>query len=89
MPNKENNLKNMFNEFLWREVLSKHPLYKDVFESGKNLLIKDSKTIKLLINKLNEIDFDSYDIDILGEAYEKIFMDTIFGAGSNKKSELG
>ena len=86
---KEDNIKNIFDGFLWKEVLSKHPKFKDVFEAGKKSFIKESKTIKKIIILLNSINFDEYDYDILGEAYESIFVDAIFGAGGNKKSELG
>ena len=89
IPEKENNIKNVFDDFLWKEVLSKHPKFKDVFEEGKKSFIKESKTIKKIIMSLSSIDFNNYDYDILGEAYESIFVDAIFGAGGNKKSELG
>ena len=85
----EINIKNIFNGFIWDEVLSKHPKFKDVFEQGKKSFIKESKTIKKIVLALGEIDFDNYDLDILGEAYESIFVDAVFGAGGNKKSELG
>ena len=88
-PEKEINIKKVFDEFLWKEVLSKHPKFKDVFEDGKKSFIKESSTIKKIIIALSSINFDNYDHDILGEAYEKIFVDAIFGAGGNKKSELG
>jgi len=88
-PEKENNIKNVFDDFLWKEVLSKHPKFKDVFEDGKKSFIKESKTIKKIVVLLSSIDFNNYDYDILGEAYESIFVDAIFGAGGNKKSELG
>ena len=86
---KEGNIKNIFDNFLWKEVLSKHPKFKDVFEDGKKSFIKESKTIKKIIILLSSINFDNYDYDILGKAYESIFIDTIFGAGKNKKSILG
>jgi type I restriction enzyme S subunit len=86
---KEANIKKIFDEFLWKEILSKHPKFKDVFEDGKKSNIKESLTFKKIILKLNEIDFSKYDHDILGEAYESIFVDAVFGAGQNKKSELG
>jgi len=85
----ENNIKNIFNGFIWDEVLSKHPKFKVVFEQGKKSFIKESQTIKKIVLALGEIDFDNYDLDILGEAYESIFVDAVFGAGGNKKSELG
>ena len=86
---KEGNIKHIFDEFLWKEVLSKHPKFKDVFEDGKKSFIKQSTTFKKIIIALSEINFDNYDFDILGEAYESIFVDAVFGAGGNKKSELG
>jgi type I restriction-modification system DNA methylase subunit len=89
IPEKETNIKKIFDEFLWKEVLSKHPKFKDVFEDGKKSFIKESTTIKKIVIALSSIDFNNYDYDILGEAYESIFVDAVFGAGGNKKSELG
>jgi len=89
IPEKENNIKKIFDEFLWKEVLSKHPKFKDVFEDSKKSFIKESTTIKKIVITLSSIDFNNYDYDILGEAYENIFVDAVFGAGGNKKSELG
>ena len=88
-PEKEKNIKKIFDDFLWKEVLSKHPKFKDIFEDGKRSFIKESSTIKNIVLALSSIDFNNYEYDILGEAYEKIFVDAIFGAGGNKKSELG
>jgi type I restriction-modification system DNA methylase subunit len=88
-PEKEKNIKKLFDDFLWKEVLSKHPKFKDIFEDGKRSFIKESSTIKNIVLALSSIDFNNYEYDILGEAYEKIFVDAIFGAGGNKKSELG
>lgn len=88
-PEKECNIKNVFDEFIWKEVLSKHPKFRDVFEENKKSNIKQSITIKKLVITLSTIDFNQYDHDILGEAYESIFVDAVFGAGGNKKSELG
>ena len=86
---KENNIKNIFDNFLWKEILSKHPKFKDIFEDGKKSFIKESSTIKKIIITLSNVDFDNYEHDILGEAYERIFVDAVFGAGGNKKSEMG
>lgn len=89
IPEKEINIKNIYDDFLWKEVLSKHPKFKDVFEDGKKSFIKQSTTIKKIVIALSSIDFNNYDYDILGEAYESIFVNAVFGAGGNKKSELG
>ena len=89
IPEKENNIKNIFDNFLWKEILSKHPKFKDVFEDGKKSFIKESSTIKKIIITLSNVDFDNYEHDILGEAYERIFVDAVFGAGKGNKSEMG
>jgi type I restriction-modification system DNA methylase subunit/restriction endonuclease S subunit len=88
-PDNEGTIKKIFDDFIWKEVLSKHPKFKDIFEDGKKSFIKESTTIKKIVLALSSIDFNNYEYDILGEAYEKIFVDAIFGAGGNKKSELG
>jgi len=88
-PDNKDNIKKLFDDFLWKEVLSKHPKFKDIFEDGKRSFIKESSTIKNIVLALSSINFNNYEYDILGEAYEKIFVDAIFGAGGNKKSELG
>ena len=89
IPEKESNIKKIFDEFLWKEVLAKHPKFKDVFEDGKKSFIKESTTIKKIVIALSNIDFNNYDYDILGQAYESIFVDTVFGAGGQGKSALG
>lgn len=78
-----------YNTFIWGAVLAYHPKFKDVFEIGQKSAIKNPETIKKLVNKLNEVDLAHSSFDVLGEAYEKIFVDTVFGAGGNKKAELG
>jgi len=89
IPEKENNIKNIFDNFLWKEILSKHPKFKDVFEDGKKSFIKESSTIKKIIIALSNVNFDNYEHDILGEAYERIFVDAVYGAGKGSKSEMG
>ena len=89
IPGKAENIKHCFDNFIWKDVLSKHPKFKDVFEEGKKTFIKESKTFVKIINALNAINFNNYSHDILGEAYESVFVDAVFGAGQNKKSELG
>lgn len=78
-----------YNKFIWGAVLSQHPKFKDIFELGQKSAIKQPDTLKKLVFKLNDIDLASCSHDVLGEAYEKVFVDTVFGAGGNKKAELG
>ena len=61
IPEKESNIKKIYDEFLWKEVLSKHPKFKDVFEDGKKSFIKESTTIKKIVIALSSIDFNNYD----------------------------
>lgn len=83
------NLKKIMNEFLWKTIGSNHPKLKCIFPEDGKFTIKTPQTFKELMLTLSKIDFNNYDFDILGEAYEKLFVDAIFGAGGNKKSELG
>jgi len=88
IPEEEHNIKKLYDDFLWKEVLSKHHKFRAIF-NGRKSFIKESTTIKKIVIALSTIDFKDYDHDILGEAYESIFVDAVFGAGGNKKSELG
>lgn len=63
--------------------------YKNIFEIDKKSAIKQEDTIRALLLKLNEIEFNDDEYDILGEAHERIFTDNIYGAGGKVKSELG
>ena len=85
---KEGNIKNVFDNFIWKEVLSKHQMFKDVFQEGKKSYIIESKTIKKIFITLGEIDFEKYDINELGESYGSIFLDNVYGLGKHKRSEL-
>ena len=80
MSKNESNIKKFFNDIILKEILYKHHKFKNIFY-GKKLLIKQSVTIKKIIIILNNINFDNYEYDILGEAYEYILC--------NKKSEMG
>ncbi len=86
--NKEK-LKMIYDEFLWNVVLSKHPMFHKIFEEGQKSRIKESKTIFKILEILHPINFEKYNFDVLGEAYEGIFVDAVFGAGQSKKGELG
>ncbi len=78
-----------YNNYIWDGILCFHPKFKTIFEKGMKSSIKTDETIKRMLLKLNPIQFDNYDVDILGEAYESIFVDAVFGAGGKHKSELG
>ena len=64
---------------LWDEILSVHPITKNIFIKGKGFDIQHKSTYKKLINKLYTFDFEAIDDDILGEAYEEVIKDIMTG----------
>lgn len=64
---------------LWDEILSVHPITKNIFLKGKGFDIQHQTTYKKLIDKLYTFDFESVDEDILGEVYEEIIKDVMTG----------
>jgi len=88
-PERIENLMEIMNEFLWKTIGSNHPKLRCVFPEDGKFTIKTPQTFKELMIVLSKVDFNKFDFDILGEAYERLFVDAIFGAGGNKKSEFG
>ncbi len=84
-----NNIKSVYDRFIWHHVYSQHQTFKIMFEHGRKTLINDPITIKNLMLKVSELDLVNCDTDILGEVYEKIFTDSIFGANKGTKSSFG
>jgi type I restriction enzyme M protein len=64
---------------LWDEILSVHPITKNIFLKGKGFDIQHQSTYKKLIDKLYTFDFEAVDEDILGEAYEEVIKDVMTG----------
>jgi type I restriction enzyme M protein len=64
---------------LWDEILSVHPITKNVFLEGKGFDIQHQSTYKKIIDKLYTFDFEAIDEDILGEAYEEVIKDVMTG----------
>ena len=64
---------------LWEEILSVHPITKNIFTKGKSFDIQHQSTYKKIIDKLYTFDFESIDDDILGEAYEEVIKDVMTG----------
>ena len=64
---------------LWDEILSVHPITKNIFLKGKGFDIQHQSTYKKLIDKLYTFDFEAIDEDILGEAYEEVIKDVMTG----------
>ena len=60
---------------LWDEILSVHPVTKNIFLKGKGFDIQHQSTYKKLIDKLYTFDFEAVDEDILGEAYEEVIKE--------------
>jgi type I restriction enzyme M protein len=64
---------------LWDEILSVHPITKNIFLKGKGFDIQHQSTYKKLIDKLYTFNFEAVDEDILGEAYEEVIKDVMTG----------
>ena len=64
---------------LWDEILSVHPITKNIFLKGKGFDIQHQSTYKKIIDKLYTFDFEEVDDDILGEAYEEVIKDVMTG----------
>ena len=75
---KEENIPKIM-KHLWDDILSVHPITKNIFMSGKGFDIQHQSTYKKLIDKLYTFDFEAVDEDILGEAYEEIIKDVMIG----------
>jgi type I restriction-modification system DNA methylase subunit len=74
----EGNLKTIMT-CLWEEILSVHPITKNIFLKGKGFDIQHQSTFKKLIDKLYDFKFEAMDEDILGEAYEEVIKDVMTG----------
>ena len=75
---KEDNIPKIM-KCLWDEILSVHPITKNIFLKGKGFDIQHQSTYKKLIDKLSSFDFEAVDEDILGEAYEEVIKDVMTG----------
>ena len=75
---KEDNIPNVM-KHLWDEILSVHPITKNIFLTGRGFDIQHQSTYKKLIGKLASFDFNSVEEDILGEAYEEVIKDVMIG----------
>jgi type I restriction enzyme S subunit len=64
---------------LWDEILSVHPITKNIFLKGKGFDIQHQSTYKKLIDKLNSLDLSQTDYDVLGNAYEEVIQDIMTG----------
>jgi type I restriction-modification system DNA methylase subunit len=75
---KEDNIPKIM-KCLWDEILSVHPITKNIFLKGKGFDIQHQSTYKKIIDKLYTFDFEAVDEDILGEAYEEVIKDVMIG----------
>lgn len=64
---------------LWEDILSVHPTTKIIYQKDKSFNIQRQTTFKKIVKKLNEIKFEDYDLDILGDSYENIVKDIMTG----------
>ncbi len=75
---KEQNLPEIMN-LLWDKILSEHPITKNIFIKDKGFDIEHESTYKKIINKLQSINFNNVDNDILGEVYEEVIKNVMTG----------
>ena len=66
-------------KYLWDDILSVHPSTKNIFLKDKSFDIQHKSTYKKLINKLNTLDINQIEYDILGNAYEEVIQDIMTG----------
>ena len=59
-------------KYLWDDILSNHPITKNIFLKGGGFGIQKKETYKKIIDKLNSIDLSQTDYDVLGNAYEEV-----------------
>ena len=64
---------------LWDDILSNHPITKNIFLKGKGFDIQHKSTYKKLIDKLNLLDLSQTEYDVLGNAYEEVIQDIMTG----------
>jgi len=64
---------------LWEDILSVHPKTKIIFQKDKSFDIQRQTTFKKIIKKLNEIKFEDYDSDTIGDSYENFLKGIMTG----------
>jgi type I restriction enzyme M protein len=75
---RENNITTIIT-YLWDDILSVHPITKNIFLKGKGFHIQHQSTYTKLIEKIYTFDFEAIEDDILGEAYEEVISTTMTG----------
>ena len=65
---------------IWDNILSQHPVTKNIFVSGKFFDAEYQSTYKCIVDKFNTLDFvEDFDFDILGGAYEEVIKHIMVG----------
>lgn len=66
-------------EYLWNDILSCHPVTRNIFLKGKGFDIQYKSTYKKIINNIATIDLTNTEYDVLGNAYENVIQDIMTG----------
>jgi type I restriction-modification system DNA methylase subunit len=66
-------------KYLWSDILSVHPITKNIFLKDKTFDIQHKNTYAKLITKLVSLNLSNTDYDILGNAYEEVIQDIMTG----------
>lgn len=64
---------------LWDDILSVHPITKNIFMKGRGFDIQNVSTFTKIFAKINDPIFETVEEDILGEAYENVIKDVMTG----------
>jgi type I restriction-modification system DNA methylase subunit len=75
---KEDNINKIIGDLL--NMLPCHPNFSKFFKENENpFRIKHPSTYFKIIKRFNEFEFEKYDVDIQGEAYEEVIKDIMVG----------
>ena len=66
-------------KYVWNEILSEHPKTKNIFVKNRGFEIKHQSSYKKLITKLSEFNFEDFENDIIGDAYEEVISGIMTG----------
>lgn len=67
-------------KYLWDDILSQHPVTKNIFLKNKGFDLSNKLTFKKIIEIINDLDLSNTSYDILGIAYEEVIQHLMVGS---------
>jgi type I restriction enzyme M protein len=64
---------------IWDNILSQHPSTRNIFVPGKFFDAEHQSTYKSIVDKLNTLDLNDDDFDVLGGSYEEVIKHIMVG----------